>query len=137
MQSLPAIAQVAADFRRRLPIADASISLALDVFAPRNSENCTVPLRRDAALLVVTPMPSHPAELRQVLGLLDIDPHKEARLDRAFEPYFRRSARRLLTSKLNLNQRDVTAIVAMDPRRGTSTPTLRPTMSPSFLIRLP
>jgi len=109
------IAAVVADIWSRIPLAQSSVTMALDVFAPRNPRELRRTLRDDGALLVVTPALSHLAELRQPLALLDIDRRKEDRLADAFAPFFRCHAEESLTWRMELERDDVTSLAAMLP----------------------
>lgn len=98
------IAAVVADIWSRIPLAQSSVAMALDVFAPRNPRELRRTLRDDGAFLVVTPAPSHLAELRQPLALLDIDRRKEERLPDAFAPFFRCHVQESLTWRMELKR---------------------------------
>lgn len=111
----PRVSAIVADMWDRLPIANESVGLALDVFAPRQPQELHRTLRADGALLVVTPTGQHLIDLRDVLGLLNIDNKKEARIAHAFEPYFYLCASRSLNWKMNLTHQNVAALVAMGP----------------------
>jgi 23S rRNA (guanine745-N1)-methyltransferase len=106
---------IVADVWDRLPVADEASGLTLDVFAPRQPLELHRTLHRDGRLLMVTPQTDHHIELRHVLGLLDIDPRKEARIATGFEPYFRYDSTRSLAWKVHLERADVAALVAMGP----------------------
>jgi 23S rRNA (guanine745-N1)-methyltransferase len=111
----PRIGAVVADARAPLPLADGCAGLALDVFAPRNGAELRRILRLDGTLLVVTPAPAHLAELRPRLGLLEVDPDKDRRIDAALEPWFRRESSRALAWTMTLPRADVLALVEMGP----------------------
>ena len=115
------VAAVVADVWSRIPVAQNSVAMALDVFAPRNPRELRRTLRDDAAVLVVTPAPSHLAELRQPLALLDIDRRKEERLADAFAPFFRCHVQESLTWRVELNRDDVTSLSRCCLPRATRT----------------
>jgi 23S rRNA (guanine745-N1)-methyltransferase len=98
-----------------LPLADASVAVALDVFAPRNAPELRRVLTTDGVLLVVTPQPEHLHELRQPLGLLEVDPDKDRRLTDTLGPYLIPSQAELVTWTLNLGHEDVRRFVEMGP----------------------
>ncbi|WP_235948980.1 methyltransferase domain-containing protein [Candidatus Frankia alpina] len=77
----PKIGAVAFDAAGPWPVADASVGVLLDVFAPRNPAEMRRVLRPDGLLIVVTPEPGHLAELRGPLGLVGMQPDKGDRLD--------------------------------------------------------
>ena len=69
-----------ADLWRPLPLADASVAVLLNVFAPRNGPEFHRVLRPDGMLLVVTPAQDHLEELVTAYGLLRVDPAKADRV---------------------------------------------------------
>jgi 23S rRNA (guanine745-N1)-methyltransferase len=129
----PRIGAVVADARAELPVAEGCAGVVLDVFAPRNAPELRRILREDGALLVATPTPAHLRELRRPLGLLEVDPDKDRRLDGALGPYFERASSRDLEWKMALPRGDVLALAAMGP----SARHLDPAELPSRIAALP
>ncbi len=76
----PRLASVVADGWSAFPVGDGSTAVALSVFAPRQGEQICRVLAPGGVLLTVTPTSEHLAQVRGVLGLLDIAPDKETRL---------------------------------------------------------
>lgn len=111
----PRVGSVVADMWDRLPLADESAGLTLDVFAPRQPRELHRTLRRNGILIVATPEAHHLTELRQRLGLLSIDPEKEGRLSRTLEPYFQLIGTTSLEWAMDLSHDEVAALVAMGP----------------------
>jgi len=111
----PRLGAAVADVKGRLPLADGSAALVLDVFAPRNASEFRRVLRADGVLLVVTPTSEHLAELRGPLGLLSVDPEKDRRLAETLEPCFRCEPARRLDWPLELRRSDVARLVGMGP----------------------
>src|SRR5512138_466367 len=105
----PRAGAIVADLRERLPLADACAALVLDVFAPRNGAELRRILRQDGALLVATPGRDHLAELRAPLGLVEIDPEKERRVEAALSPWFARAGSRPLAWTMTLARADALA----------------------------
>lgn len=103
------------DIWRGLPLADESADVVLDVFAPRNPAEFRRVLRPDGVLLVVTPRPDHLAELVRPLGLISVDPDKQARLDRAFGDLFRLQDETGYALPLSLSRPSAARVVAMGP----------------------
>lgn len=108
------IAAVRCDVWRGLPLRDGAADVVLDVFAPRNGAEIARVLAPDGALLVVTPLPDHLAELRDALGLLDVDPAKRARL-RAELAGLGAVDERDLRFTLALDRDETAALAAMGP----------------------
>ena len=109
------MAAIVADVHDSLPLADQSAALLLDVFAPRNAPELRRLLRPDGVLLVVTPQLRHLAELRQIAGLIDVDPEKDRRLAETLDPHFEREPPRSLSWTMRLDRADVGLLVAMGP----------------------
>lgn len=65
-----------ADVKRRIPVADQSVTLLLDVFAPRNSAEFTRVVSAGGILLIALPGPRHLAELRERYHLIGIEAEK-------------------------------------------------------------
>jgi 23S rRNA (guanine745-N1)-methyltransferase len=111
----PRAAAIVADLRERLPLADGCAALVLDVFAPRNGPELRRILRDDGALLVATPGPDHLAELRRALGLLEVDPEKDRRVEAALATWFERATARPLAWTMRLPRADAVALAWMGP----------------------
>ncbi|PMC75503.1 MULTISPECIES: putative RNA methyltransferase [unclassified Brachybacterium] len=82
-------AAAAWDVFRPFPLADGSVDLLLDVFAPRNPAEFARVLGDRGTLLVVRPAPDHLAQLRAAVPtMVAPDPRKEERLHEALDPLF-------------------------------------------------
>ena len=75
------------DLWRPLPLADSSVDVLLDVFAPRNAAEYARVLRPGGIAIVVTPREGHLGELRRS-GLLKIQSEKRAQLEAQLAPAF-------------------------------------------------
>lgn len=111
----PRAGAVVADTWGRLPVRDAVVDVVLDVFAPRNAAELARVLRPGGSLIVVTPTPEHLAELRDVLGLLGVQPDKEERVAASLAERFERVAERRVRARLHLPPDAVADLVAMGP----------------------
>jgi 23S rRNA (guanine745-N1)-methyltransferase len=111
----PRAAAVRADAWAGLPLADRSVSLLLDVFAPRQGAEFARVLRPDGLLLVVTPEPDHLIELVTALDLLRVDPSKEDRLAAGLERWFTPVSSTALRRRLSLDHAAIRALVGMGP----------------------
>ena len=111
----PRAAAVRADAWAGLPLADRSVSLLLNVFAPRQgAEFARVP-RPDGLLLVVTPEPDHLTELVTALDLLRVDPSKEDRLAAGLATWFTPVSSTVLRRRLSLDHAAIRTLVGMGP----------------------
>jgi 23S rRNA (guanine745-N1)-methyltransferase len=114
-RSHPRAAAVRADAWAGLPLRDRSVSLLLDVFAPRHGSEFARVLRPDGLLLVVTPGPDHLTELVTALDLLRVDPSKEDRLAAGLSDRFTPVSSTALERRLSLDHAAIQALVGMGP----------------------
>ncbi|WP_320066011.1 putative RNA methyltransferase [Micromonospora sp. RTGN7] len=114
-QAHPRVAAALADTWQRLPLADASTAVLLNVFAPRNGAEFRRVLHPAGALLVVTPTGAHLAELVDVLGLLRVDPAKADRVAGSLAAHFDEVAESVLRARLELTRPEVATLVGMGP----------------------
>jgi 23S rRNA (guanine745-N1)-methyltransferase len=118
----PRIGAIGWDTWQPFPLRPASVSLILNVFAPRNAPEFHRVLRPDGALLVVTPTGAHLAELAGTSAPLTVDDHKDTRLAATLGPYFTPGHRRTLTFPLHLSHEDAATLIAMGPSAHHTTP---------------
>ena len=118
----PRIGAIGWDTWQPFPIRPASVSLILNVFAPRNAPEFHRVLRPDGALLVVTPTVAHLAELAGTAAPLTVDDHKDTRLAATLGPYFTPGRRRTLTFPIRLSHEDAATLIAMGPSAHHTTP---------------
>jgi 23S rRNA (guanine745-N1)-methyltransferase len=111
----PRAIAVVADGWARLPVRDAVLDRVLVVFAPRGSAEIARVLRPEGRLVVATPEPAHLAEVVGPLGLLRVDPDKEARLSAALEPHLEPVTTVVHREELRLDHAAVRALVGMGP----------------------
>ncbi|WP_258862648.1 putative RNA methyltransferase [Marinitenerispora sediminis] len=103
------------DAWRGLPLRAGSAGVLVNVFAPRNGPEFRRVLRPDGLLVVVTPTEGHLGELRAALGLVEVDPRKEERLERSLGPDFDLVGDERLDAPLRLSHADVRTVVGMGP----------------------
>jgi 23S rRNA (guanine745-N1)-methyltransferase len=111
----PRAGAVVADAWAGLPVRTGAVGVVLDVFAPRNGPETARVLRPDGLLVVVTPGPDHLAGLVDVLGGLQVDAAKDARLAAALEPHLSAVDRVERRWELVLSRADAARAVAMGP----------------------
>lgn len=111
----PRAAAALADTWQRLPLADASTAVLLNVFAPRNGAEFHRVLDPAGALLVVTPADDHLAELVGALDLLRVDPAKTDRVAESLGDRFGPETETGLRRELALTGPEVATLVGMGP----------------------
>ncbi len=85
------------------------------VFAPRGGAELARVLRPGGRLVVATPEPEHLAEVVGPLGLLRVDPDKEARLSASLGPHLEPVGADVHREELLLDHAAVRALVGMGP----------------------
>ncbi|WP_280402821.1 putative RNA methyltransferase [Nocardia carnea] len=111
----PRAAAVVADAWRGLPVRDHTLTAALSVFAPRNPAAVARALAPGGRYVVVTPTDRHLAELIGPLGMVGVDPAKEARLAEAMSGLFTRLDTTAVEYSMTVAHADITHLVAMGP----------------------
>ncbi len=106
---------VVADVWQPLPLTAAAFDVVLAVFAPRNAAEFARVLRPEGVLLVATPLPDHLVELRDQLGLLQIEPAKDERLAGAFAGAFVARHRIECRYQLELDHAALVDLIGMGP----------------------
>jgi 23S rRNA (guanine745-N1)-methyltransferase len=108
------IGAVGWDLWKPWPLASGCADVVLTVFAPRNPAECHRVLRDSGTLVVVTPAPSHLAELRHYVDILAIEEDKLGRLDASLTDFVL-ARRHDCEIELTLSAEDVHRIVHMGP----------------------
>ncbi|GAA2549087.1 methyltransferase domain-containing protein [Winogradskya consettensis] len=104
-----------ADLWGPLPLADASVALILNVFAPRNGPEFRRVLRPGGLLAVVTPAPDHLAELIAAHNLLRVDPGKADRVAESLGAAFTVVGGATHRRTLDLTAAETRTLVGMTP----------------------
>jgi 23S rRNA (guanine745-N1)-methyltransferase len=111
----PRAGAVGCDVWAALPVRDAAISVALNVFAPRNPAELGRVVAPGGTLVVVSPTVEHLAGLVADLGLLRVPPDKERQIATALAAHFEPSTRDVREFELELSHDDVLSLVGMGP----------------------
>ncbi|MEU8072485.1 putative RNA methyltransferase [Micromonospora sp. NPDC049151] len=111
----PRAAAALADTWQRLPLADRSTAVLLNVFAPRNGPEFHRVLDPGGALLVVTPAADHLTELVDALDLLRVDPDKAERVAGSLGARFTEESATGHRTRLALTRAEVATLVGMGP----------------------
>lgn len=111
----PRLGAVGCDVWAALPVRDGAISLALNVFAPRNPAELGRVVAPGGMLVVVSPTVAHLAGLVAELGLLSVPPDKERQVSAALASWFEPSTQDVREFELELSHDDVLSLVGMGP----------------------
>lgn len=111
----PGVQFFVGDVTRRIYLADSSLRVLLDIFAPRNPTEFARVLAPGGQALIVIPAPEHLAELREAFGLLSIQEEKEQRTVERFAGQFELRSREELRFPLHLPPTAVADLIAMGP----------------------
>ncbi|MEU7586926.1 putative RNA methyltransferase [Micromonospora sp. NPDC049230] len=119
----PRAAAALADTWQRLPLADASTAVLLNVFAPRNGPEFHRVLDPAGTLLVVTPDTDHLTELVSALDLLRVDPDKADRVAASLGGHFTSVSSAVHRTELTLTRPEVATLIGMGPSAWHTDPT--------------
>ncbi|MEZ4659393.1 MAG: methyltransferase domain-containing protein [Caldilineaceae bacterium] len=109
-----------ADIHRQIPLADQSMHVLLNIFAPRNAAEFARVLKPGGLLLVVIPTDEHLHEWRTALAqqgfnILGIESAKEQRLQEQFAAYFEPERMENVCYNIELAQNDLENLLRMTP----------------------
>jgi 23S rRNA (guanine745-N1)-methyltransferase len=104
-----------ADVHRRIYLQDQTVSVLLDVFAPRNPGEFARVLEPGGSALIVIPSAKHLASARAELGLLGIEEDKERRVLERFGEAFELRDRAELSYPIELLAESASDVVSMGP----------------------
>lgn len=99
----------------RLPFATGSMSIMLNLFAPRNPPEFSRVLKPDGMLIVVIPAPEHLQEIRQLVPLLPIEADKQAQVVDQLRGFFELTDHQPVNAVLQFQPADVRLLIAMTP----------------------
>lgn len=111
----PRIGAVVADAWGPLPVADAAVEVVLSVFAPRQPAEFARVVAPDGLVIIVSPLEDHLVELRDPLGLLEVEPGKQDRIASTMTTHFSAVDEVVVRDRLTLSSRAVLDLVSMGP----------------------
>lgn len=111
----PDTAVAVADLKQLLPIADGSIDVVLNIFAPRQPDAFARVLRPGGLLISVIPGPAHLQTVRERFQLLDIEAGKQASVRAQMAPRFQLLVEKRLQFELTLTADALADLVEMTP----------------------
>ncbi|MGW1995619.1 putative RNA methyltransferase [Embleya sp. NPDC001921] len=111
----PRMGAAVCDAWRPLPVRTGAAARVLNVFAPRNPPELHRILAAEGTLVVAAPTAGHLAELVPALGLLQVDPDKQERIDAKLAPWFTVRERHTHTFTMALDHTAIATVVAMGP----------------------
>ncbi len=108
------IARVRCNIWQDIPLCDATVDLAMSVFAPRNTDELARVLRPNGALIVATPAPEHLQELA-TLHAVSVHRTKAMRLQQLFAGWPSADPVQRVSWTLQLTQADTKRVLTMGP----------------------
>lgn len=112
----PRVGAVVADAWSRLPLRDASVDAITVIFAPRNAEEFARVLTERGEVVVLTADTGHLAELREPLGIIDVEKGKVDRLIEQASGHLALVGQpRTIEFPMNLDQDSIAAQIGMSP----------------------
>ncbi len=112
----PRLGAVVADAWERLPLLDCSVDVVTSIFAPRNAPEFARVLKPEGEVVVLTGEVGHLAELREPLGILDVEPGKVERMVAQAQGYLELiTDPELLSFSMDLDREAILAQVGMSP----------------------
>lgn len=112
----PRVGAVVADAWSTLPIRDHSIDAITVVFAPRNPQEFARVLKPHGEVVVMTPNAGHLSELRDPLGILDVESGKiERMLEQAKNYLVQVEPSQTVEFVMNLDQNSIATQIGMSP----------------------
>lgn len=103
------------DVKQKLSLADDSVDLLLNIFAPRNPGEFGRVIRRGGVLIVVIPSDDHLKELRAELPLLGVEPDKLERTVRQLRGAFHLVGEEELEYPAEMATDDIVDLLRMTP----------------------
>jgi 23S rRNA (guanine745-N1)-methyltransferase len=105
----------AMDSREKILLADNSVDVLLNIFAPRNAAEFARVLTHDALLLSVIPGPNHLIELRTAFDLLSIEKEKQQKVVEQFSDGFDFIDSQTVRYEMSLSNQAVVNLIGMMP----------------------
>lgn len=112
----PRVGAVIADAWARLPIADHSVDAITVIFAPRNAAEFARILKPRGQVIVLTADTGHLAELREPLGIIDVESGKVERMIEQAANHLRPVGESdIIEFEMMLDQRSIASQIGMSP----------------------
>ncbi len=104
-----------ANLKDHLVFANDSLHILLNIFAPRNVDEFARIITLGGIALIVIPAPQHLRHLRETLGLLSIEEHKQEHVIEQFTPHFTYIGATSVNTTLHLTTQEILQAVMMTP----------------------
>ncbi|RAV32190.1 methyltransferase domain-containing protein [Corynebacterium heidelbergense] len=112
----PRIGAVVADAWSTLPLREGSVDAIMVVFAPRNAAEFARILKPAGQVVVLTPEVGHLVELREPLGILDVEEGKVDRMIKQASGHLKVVGEpETVEFEMNLDQASISAQIGMSP----------------------
>lgn len=107
---------VVANVNQKLLLANDSVQVLTNIFAPRNAAEFDRVIAQDGLLLIVIPGPRHLANLSALNLLpLSIEPDKREHIVEQFTGAFKQTGERTVTHEIHLNNKELVNLIQMTP----------------------
>jgi 23S rRNA (guanine745-N1)-methyltransferase len=114
-KTYPTVQFAVADTNVGLPLADESVDVLLNIFAPRHGQEFARVLKPGGVVMVVIPTQRHLAELRDIGPLLSIQADKQRAVQDSLSSWLKLQQAETLTVPLLLTGQVITELVGMTP----------------------
>lgn len=114
----PRSAGAVVDVWEQIPLADESVAVVTDIFAPRNGVEIARILAPGGIAVTVTPATGHLGELIERFGMISVDPDKGRRLQEQMSPVGPLIRSEPIEWRMELYRGEVADVVGMGPSAG-------------------
>lgn len=104
-----------ANINTLIPVADQSVNILLNIFAPRNPAEFKRVLGENGRLLIIIPQPNHIQTIRERFDLLQIETDKQESVINRLAPLFKLSHITAIEDSISLTQQSLTDLIQMTP----------------------
>jgi len=104
-----------ANINTLIPVADQTVNVLLNIFAPRNPVEFERVLGENGRLLIIIPQPTHLQSIRKRFNLLQIENDKQESVINRLTPLFKLDTITTVDDLITLTQKSLTDLLRMTP----------------------